>query len=604
MFQKLGRWPGIITKKTKQLLEKDVRIVQKGLDAEGVIPLVDNLSAQPDNSESVTAESLRSLIDRMITDVGQIAASIKIKAEAEAQEEAVKIIDQAKQGAADIRKSVAVAAGKEAEEVLAALKNKTGISQEDARKKAQLYLLKVRQEIELEVREEYRRTHSRLLYSLLSTSDDGAISAKPLPFPPVVKELADVVGREAKKTAWDEEKARAEVKMALAVQKQAEKEAEKAARAEEKARAEEIKKTEAARKQAEKEAKKAARAKEKARADEANIALRESKHPEKEARPTALTGAEDTASSDANIAQKENPAVSETEPAAGEAAPGEIPSQVIEDDRGSDVPQPVAPVSIQNDSSLPESGEMGADEEIEQADAPDKEESGPAQSTEQVNETAVEKPAVEGRENQPEAIESVTEKQAVEQTMEEPTLTEPDESGLAQMTEGPVQPEATEITLEQMVAKVARPKSDEKPASSGDKAVTRSTQKQPPVDEPEVEKISVAPLPPLDTKAVYTGEVELAISVPVDPVAVSKLYNQLQSTPDMKILHTRGSWDRGTIITVSLDKPLPLIGIISDISGIAITPVNAEKSNIPKTGSLLGATRQGVTRIDLSIKEI
>ncbi|MEE8419086.1 MAG: hypothetical protein V3S02_03130, partial [Dehalococcoidales bacterium] len=103
--------------------------------------------------------------------------------------------------------------------------------------------------------------------------------------------------------------------------------------------------------------------------------------------------------------------------------------------------------------------------------------------------------------------------------------------------------------------------------------------------------------------AIFGGEVELAISVPVDPVAVSKLYNQLQSTPDMKILYTRGSWDRGTTITVSLEKPLPLIGIIFGISGIKVTPAHQDKGNAIKSGSLLGASRQGVTRIDLSIVE-
>ncbi|MBM2825918.1 MAG: hypothetical protein HW402_1582, partial [Dehalococcoidales bacterium] len=108
----------------------------------------------------------------------------------------------------------------------------------------------------------------------------------------------------------------------------------------------------------------------------------------------------------------------------------------------------------------------------------------------------------------------------------------------------------------------------------------------------------------LDGEAIYDGEIELAITVPVDPAAVSKLYTYLQSTPDMKILYTRGSWDRGTTITVALDKPLPFIGMISKISGLAIAPGLPQKENLVKgtSSSLLGAKRKELTRIYLILK--
>lgn len=107
----------------------------------------------------------------------------------------------------------------------------------------------------------------------------------------------------------------------------------------------------------------------------------------------------------------------------------------------------------------------------------------------------------------------------------------------------------------------------------------------------------------LDTEAIYNGEIELAISVPVDPAAVSKLYNYIQSTPDMKILYTRGSWDKGTVITVALDKPMPFIGMISRISGLQIGPSVPQKDNVIKgsSSSLLGAKRKEVTRVDLKV---
>lgn len=539
MFKRLWLRPGNNTQKKKQLWEREFSIVRNGLDEKEVIAFVDQLRAQRNSSDPVPAESLRSFIDRMITDAEQIAAGIKIKAEAEAQEEAVRIIDQAKQGAADIRKSVEAAAEKEAGEIFSALNSKTDITEEGARKKAQLYLLKARGEIEKEVREEYRRTHSRLLYSLLSTTKDGAVSGEaPAPLPDEA---------EPEKAVTD------------------------------------------------KATKKAARAEEKSRAKEAKKALTAQKQAEKEAKQAAKTRAKDIAAPTGNIAQQDKPAAAETEPVTGESAPGEIPAQVTEAVRESDIQQPVVPVAELDDGSPPESGEPVAEKIIEQAAPPDTKESAPEERMESVNQTAVEEPVADEGEVQPEGLEPITEEQASGQTTEEATLTEADKPVSAQTGEEAIRPESNELTLEQMVEQVAR--------QEGDEAVMQPSQEQPAADEPAVAEEPAKPLPTLDTKALFSGGVELAISVPVDPVAVSKLYNQLQSTPDIKILYTRGSWDRGTTITVSLDKPLPLIGIISDISGIKISPDYPRGENSTKSGSLLGATRKGVTRINLSIRE-
>lgn len=108
----------------------------------------------------------------------------------------------------------------------------------------------------------------------------------------------------------------------------------------------------------------------------------------------------------------------------------------------------------------------------------------------------------------------------------------------------------------------------------------------------------------LDKQALYDGEVELTIATPIDPVAVSKLYNQLQMTPEIKILYTRGSWDQGTTITVSLDRPLPLFGIISRTPDIEVTPGSLPKDK-PEKGqpsSLLGVMRKGAKKIVLTLK--
>lgn len=67
----------------------------------------------------------------------------------------------------------------------------------------------------------------------------------------------------------------------------------------------------------------------------------------------------------------------------------------------------------------------------------------------------------------------------------------------------------------------------------------------------------------IDGQTPFAGEVELAIDVPVDLKTVSALYACLQTIPELRILNTRGSATRGTVITVVLNKPLPLISLIS-----------------------------------------
>ena len=100
-----------------------------------------------------------------------------------------------------------------------------------------------------------------------------------------------------------------------------------------------------------------------------------------------------------------------------------------------------------------------------------------------------------------------------------------------------------------------------------------------------------------DSHTLYTGEVELAIAKPVDPKVASKLYNYLQTTPEIKLVHTSGSWNRGTTITVVLDKPIPLVSVISSkIPEAEVTPERPEKDGFV-------AGRKGVRRIKLALKE-
>jgi len=71
-------------------------------------------------------------------------------------------------------------------------------------------------------------------------------------------------------------------------------------------------------------------------------------------------------------------------------------------------------------------------------------------------------------------------------------------------------------------------------------------------------------LPQEESQSLYTGQVELTIEVPVEPTMVAKLYNYLQTTPEIKFIRTVGSWNKGSAITVVLDKPIPLISVLAD----------------------------------------
>ncbi|MFC1992318.1 hypothetical protein ACFLV3_00720 [Chloroflexota bacterium] len=101
----------------------------------------------------------------------------------------------------------------------------------------------------------------------------------------------------------------------------------------------------------------------------------------------------------------------------------------------------------------------------------------------------------------------------------------------------------------------------------------------------------------------YVGEVELDIATPVDPKMVSKLYNYVQTIPEIKILHTRGSWDRGTTITVILDKPLPLLNLISKMGGVEATSEPSERGSpeTAKKGALMGKKKREARRIQLTL---
>lgn len=108
------------------------------------------------------------------------------------------------------------------------------------------------------------------------------------------------------------------------------------------------------------------------------------------------------------------------------------------------------------------------------------------------------------------------------------------------------------------------------------------------------------------SQTLYSEEVEIVMAVPVEPRLVPKLYKYLQAIPELKILHTKGSWDRGITITVVLDKPILLVGIMSKLPGIEVTPEIPQSDSITKekSGLHLRAGGKGVKGNRLIVKEV
>jgi len=368
---------------TKLLWGKQFNVAKEGLDEGQVVAFVNDLVAQ-------YGASLDPLLETTVTNAEQLVASIKMKAQQEAETEAERIISQAKQEVQEIKLSAEIATEakmateKETEDILSTVRRKTEIIEAEARQRTLLYLLKAREEIEKQIREDYKRAYSRLSSSLQDLMGVG--------------QNIEVELRDKRTTLWE-------------------------------SKSFELKEYEAA----------------------------------------LLETSEEVASPLETLAPEEKT---------------EEPIQLQEEVSGEETEQPTQ-----------------------------------------------------------------LQEEAPEEKTEEPIQLQEEVSG--EETEQPTQ------------------------------------------------------LKPGDSQTLYTGEVELAIAIPVELKMVSKLYNYLQTIPDIKILRTTGSWDRGTTITVVADKPIPLISTISKIPDVeVIAELSQQDSSVKRaSSSRQRAGGKEVPRIKLTLKE-
>ena len=76
----------------------------------------------------------------------------------------------------------------------------------------------------------------------------------------------------------------------------------------------------------------------------------------------------------------------------------------------------------------------------------------------------------------------------------------------------------------------------------------------------------------------FSGEVDLVLSPPLDFSRVSELYSHLQTLPEIRVLHTAGSWEQGTVVTVAMDTPGPLLSPLNALPTLEATPEVLEGS--------------------------
>lgn len=81
----------------------------------------------------------------------------------------------------------------------------------------------------------------------------------------------------------------------------------------------------------------------------------------------------------------------------------------------------------------------------------------------------------------------------------------------------------------------------------------------------------------------YSGEVELVLAPPVDIGRLSLLHERLQGIPSLRVLRTAGSWDEGTVITILLENPMPVLSMLKAIPMVVATPVPPEGGGLLKT---------------------
>ena len=94
MFKIVGQQTERRRQKSVRLWNRDFDVVPEGLDEKQVISFINSVISQQDDSPSISANSLLSLVERALADAEQLVSNVKEKALADVQNEVKKITDK------------------------------------------------------------------------------------------------------------------------------------------------------------------------------------------------------------------------------------------------------------------------------------------------------------------------------------------------------------------------------------------------------------------------------------------------------------------------------------------------------------------------------
>ncbi|MBL7119197.1 MAG: hypothetical protein ISS53_00775 [Dehalococcoidia bacterium] len=163
----------------KQLLGQEFDIVDEGLSEEQVVGLVNDLMGKCRALEEQQKSflSLGSLTERAAVEADKAAASIKARARSQAEAEAARITAEANQRTQDMmveaKKAAQEATQQEVQNILQAALRKAAIVELQAKQQAQLFLIRSREAIEGDLREEVKGAYYRLISCLQNVLGEG-----------------------------------------------------------------------------------------------------------------------------------------------------------------------------------------------------------------------------------------------------------------------------------------------------------------------------------------------------------------------------------------------------------------------------------------------
>jgi hypothetical protein len=126
-------------------------------------------------------------------------------------------------------------------------------------------------------------------------------------------------------------------------------------------------------------------------------------------------------------------------------------------------------------------------------------------------------------------------------------------------------------------------------------------------DECEQDTIESQSAPVFEEKLpeLFEGKVEMVIPPPINIARFIGITRYLRSTPGIKVVQTAGSWTTGCAIRLSLDRPLPLVGLLKDMPDVDGVKVLEEQDQPawPSTLKSLLASQWGQKRISIATKK-